>query len=140
MVAPLLWQAFTINYYIVLPSAICNLVIPILQSVTFYSFQTVGVPLFIFVNYTNDCSLTGTGHRITLHEKTLNHGVIYEYSATLADNFDWWTHGRQGGLLLKIIPPALCSQSCAVNVYLYKTHQSMTMTSNLQFIHHHNNR
>ena len=92
-----------------LPSAICNLVIPILQSVTFYSFETVGVPLFIFVNYTNDCSLTGRGHRITLHEKTLNHGVIYEYSATLVDNFDWWTHGRQGGLLENNTPGTMFS-------------------------------
>ena len=133
-------SAYQHNHYIFSPSAICDVIIPILQSVTVYSFETVGVPLFIFVNYKNDCSLTCRGHRITLHEKTPNDGVIYEYSATLVDSFDWWTSSRQDGFLLRIIPPALCSEPCAVNVHLYKSHQSMTMTSNLQFIHHHNNR
>ena len=128
------------NYTIFSPSATCNLQIPFLRSVTFYNFESVGVPIFIYINYTNDCSLTCRGHRITLLEKTVNHGVIYKYSATLVDNFNWRTHSSQDGFLLRIIPPAICTQSCTVHVYLYELHLSMKITSNLQFIRQQNNR
>ena len=116
----------------------CSLNIPILQNVTIYSFEVVGVPLHIIVSYMDNCSLRCRGHEIILHEKTLN--TIYEYSARLMEVFQWQTHTNQRSLRLRITPPMTCSQSCKVSVFLSMVDTNTQNEHGIKFIPHSNNR
>ena len=128
------------NFVLSPPLLECSRLISTFQNVTIFNFEMADFKLDIIVKYETDCC---KGHEIILHEKTLNDDIVYEYSATLVDMFNWRTHASQCGVRLRIIAPATCTSSCKMMVTMIKQLKVSTITAlhpSPKFIHYQNSR